>query len=167
MTGAERSLLSYLEVPVLVGDPAGRTVYVNPTFEERFGISADAARGAPLAQLFEGGGREAVLRAVAGVLEDWESVRFRLRERNLGFAAIASPIIAGGENVGVVMLLKDEVDGMERLFHLQRQLEEAVADLDRVVDGAAAGGEQFKVTLDRVRQWSQAIRHELQGEPER
>jgi PAS domain S-box-containing protein len=162
VTGAESSLLAYLEVPVLVGDPQGRTVYVNPAFEERFGLEAESARGAPLAQLFEGGGREAVLQAVAGVLEEWQSVRFRLRERGLGFMATASPIIAGGQNVGVVILLKEEVEGMERLFHLHRRLDEAVEDLGRRAD--VSGAEELKSSVDSVRQWTEALRRELHGQ---
>jgi PAS domain S-box-containing protein len=162
VTGSEPSLLAYLEVPVLVGDPQGRTVYLNPAFEERFGLEAEAARGAPLAQLFEGGGREAVLGAVAGVLEEWQSVRFRLRERGIGFTATASPIIAGGQNVGVVILLKEEVEGMERLFHLHRMLGDAVEDLGRGVE--ASGAENLKRSLDSVRQWTEALRRELHGQ---
>ncbi len=162
MTGAEPSLLAYLEVPVLVGDPQGRTVYVNPAFEQRFGLEGEAARGAPLAQLFEGGGREAVLSAVAGVLEEWQSVRFRLRERGTGFTATASPIIAGGQNVGVVILLKEEVEGMERLFHLHRMLGDAVEDLGRRAE--VSGAEDLKGSLESVRQWTEALRRELHGQ---
>ena len=44
MTGAEQSLLSFLDAPVIVGDPEGRAVYVNPAFQSRFGITAEAAR---------------------------------------------------------------------------------------------------------------------------
>ena len=63
MNGADRSLLSFIDAPVVVGDPDGHAVYVNPAFESRFDIAADRALGRPLAELFEGGGREAVLAA--------------------------------------------------------------------------------------------------------
>lgn len=162
MTGAERSLLSYLEVPVLVGDPQGRTVYLNPAFEERFELDAEACRGAPLAQLFQGGGREAVLGAVAAVLERWRSVRFPLRERGLAFTATASPIIAEGRNVGVVILLKEEVEGIERLFHLHRMLEAAVEELGSRLETSGVDG--LKPGFDRVHQWTEALRRELHGQ---
>jgi transcriptional regulator of aromatic amino acid metabolism len=164
VTGAERSLLSFLEVPVLVGDPQGRTVYVNPAFEVRFGRPAEAARGAQLAQLFEGGGREAVLGAVAAVIAEWRSVRFRLRERGLGFTAIASPILAGGENVGVVILLQEEVEGLERLFHVQRMLEAALEELAGTLEAAPPAPAALTGPLARAREWCRALRRELQGQ---
>ncbi len=36
MIGAEQSLLSFMDAPVVVGDPDGAAVYVNPAFEARF-----------------------------------------------------------------------------------------------------------------------------------
>ena len=59
------SLLSFLDAPVLVGDPDGRAAYVNPAFESRFGVSAEGVSGQALAVLFDGGLREGMLRAVA------------------------------------------------------------------------------------------------------
>jgi PAS domain-containing protein len=59
------SLLSFLDAPVLVGDPEGRVIYVNPAFERRFCQDDESVQGAELVSLFEGGGREAILNAVA------------------------------------------------------------------------------------------------------
>ena len=56
MNGAE-SLLSYLDAPIVVGDPEGRAVYVNPAFEQRFPRAGAQALGLPLAELFDGGAR--------------------------------------------------------------------------------------------------------------
>ena len=63
-----RSLLDYLDAPVLVGDPDGRVVHLNPSFESRFDVSLKEAQGGMVASLFGGGAREAMLRAVAEVL---------------------------------------------------------------------------------------------------
>ena len=129
MTGVEQSLLSFLDAAVIIGDPDGRAVYVNPAFESRFGIAADAVHDRTLAELFEGGGREAVLNAVAEVCEYGESVRFRVRERGVGFAAVASPIVAEDARVGVVILLKEEVEGIERLLSLHREIQDPLDEL--------------------------------------
>jgi PAS domain S-box-containing protein len=158
----ERSLLSFLDAPVLVGDPDGRTVYVNPAFEERFGVDREEACGTPLAQLFEGGGREAMLRAVATVCSDGESIHFRMREQGFGFAAVASPILADQGNVGVLILLKEEVEGGERLIHLHRQLSDAIEELGRTLD-EPSGKEERAEAFEKVRQWSGALRRELTG----
>ena len=40
----DSSLLAFLNAPVLVGDPEGRVVYLNPAFESRFQTRADAVR---------------------------------------------------------------------------------------------------------------------------
>jgi PAS domain S-box-containing protein len=134
VTGVEQSLLSFLDAPVMVGDPDGRVVYANPAFESRFGITAEAARGRSLAELFEGGGREAVLHAVAEVYEYGESLRFRLRERGVGFSAVASPIVAEDARVGVVILLKEEVEGIERLLSLHREIQDPLDELSNCLE---------------------------------
>jgi len=130
---AERTLLSYLDAPVVIGDPDGCAVYVNPAFEVRFERAASRVPGAPLAELFEGGAREAVLRAVVVACTRGESVSFRLREGAVGFSAVASPIQAQGEQVGVVILLKEEVEGLERVLALQREMERPLDELGQVL----------------------------------
>ena len=129
MSGAERTLLSFLDAPVVIGDPEGAAVYANPAFEARFERALGRVPGAPLADLFEGGAREAVLRAVMVACAKGESVRFRLREGAVGFSAVASPIQAEGEQVGVVILLKEEVEGVERVLALHREMERPLDEL--------------------------------------
>ncbi len=175
MTGVEQSLLSYLDAPVIVGDPEGRAVYVNPAFQSRFGITAEAARGRGLAELFEGGGREAVLHAVAEVCEYGESLRFRLRERGVGFAAVASPIVAQDARVGVVILLKEEVEGVERLLSLHREIRDPIEQLSHSLEMLLeqTGGrretryrilvEESLRALARLRKWSDDFRAVVSG----
>ena len=133
MIGAERTLLSFLDAPVVIGDPDGCAVYVNPAFELRFERAVGRVPGAPLAELFEGGAREAVLRAVVVACTQGESVRFRLREGSVGFSAVASPIEAQGEQVGVVILLKEEVEGLERVLALHREMERPLDELSQSI----------------------------------
>lgn len=177
MNQAERSLLSYLDAPVVVGDPEGRAVYANPAFEKRFGRPGARALGRPLAELFEGGGREAVLRAVASVCDGGASVRFRVRERGVGFAAVASPIVAEDARVGVVILLKEEIEGVERLLALHRDVQDPLDDLALALDALLeqTGGrrsdryrllvEEGLRALARVRKWSDELRAVLAGVP--
>jgi PAS domain-containing protein len=127
------SLLTFLDAPVVVGDPDGRTAYVNPAFAARFG-GGDGAVGQPLSTLFEGGVREAVLRAVVDCCEQGRSVRFRLRHAGVGYSAVASPITAESARVGVVILLFESSAAEERLLALQRELSAPVGELRRVLD---------------------------------
>lgn len=169
MKGEARSLLAYLDAPVLVGDPEGHAVYVNPAFERRFAGARGEALGRPVAELFEGGARESVLRAVAQVCEYGESVRFRVREQRVGFSAVASPIVAEAARVGVVILLKEEVEGAERLLGLYREIRDPLDELGRCLDALLeqTGGrrdqrhrihvEDGLRALARLRKWSDEV----------
>jgi PAS domain S-box-containing protein len=131
MAAGSVSLLDFLEAPVVVGDPDGRVVYVNSAFESCSGISAAAAKGQPLASLFEGGGREAVLRAVARVCERGEAARFRLRFYEVGYVALASPIKSNEDSVGVVILLTAELESDPRMLALHRGIHEPLDEITR------------------------------------
>jgi len=178
VNGVEQSLLSFLDAPVIVGDPEGLAVYVNPAFQARFGVTAEAARGRSLSELFEGGSREAVLYAVAEVCEHGESVRFRVREGSVGLAAVASPIVAGDARVGVVILLKEEVEGIERLLSLHREIQDPIDELSSSLDMLLeqTGGrraaryrslvEESLRALRRLHKWSDELRAVLSGAPD-
>jgi nitrogen-specific signal transduction histidine kinase len=177
VTGVEQSLLSFIDAPVIVGDPEGSAVYVNPAFQSRFRITAEDARGRSLAELFEGGGREAVLHAVAEVCEHGESLRFRVRERGMGFAAVASPIVAEDARVGVVILLKEDVEGIERLLSLHREIQDPIDELSHTLQSLLeqTGGrrddryrglvEGSLRALTRLQKWSDELRAVLSGKP--
>jgi nitrogen-specific signal transduction histidine kinase len=128
------SLLTFIDAPVVVGDPEGRTAYVNPAFMARFGSGGGDATGQPLSALFEGGVREAVLHAVVECCEQGHTVRFRLRHGGVAYAAVASPILAEDARVGVVILLVESSAVEERLIALQREITEPVGELRRVLD---------------------------------
>jgi PAS domain S-box-containing protein len=171
----ERSLLSFLDAPVVVGDPEGRAVYVNPAFEARFGVASEGAAGQPLAELFSGGGREAVLRAVAEVCERGESVRFPVRERGAGFSAVVSPIVADEARVGVVILLREEMEGVERLLAIQREIADPLDELDSTLQALheQTGGrrnQRYRADVEdglralaRLRKWTDELRATLGG----
>jgi PAS domain S-box-containing protein len=150
-----RSLLDYLDAPVLVGDPDGRVVHMNPSFESRFGISLDQARGKELATLFEGGAREAVLRAVADVCRGAGPIRFPLREGEFGYRAVASPISAENNRVGVVILLADELSSDRRMIECAKEIQEPLEELTRCLGEFAeqVGGrraERYRLMLEDV-----------------
>ena len=160
---------------MVVGDPDGRVVYVNNAFEAGSGISAAAAKGQPLAGLFEGGGREAVLRAVASVYASGESLRFRLRANGIGYAALASPIKSDEASVGVVILLTEELENDPRVFALYREIHEPLDEIMRCLAelSEATGGmraSRYRQALDdgvralgEVRKHAEEIQSILDG----
>ncbi len=135
------SLLSFLDAPVVVGDPDGTAAYVNPAFEACFAVTADEVKGRPLALLFEGGVREAVLSAVAEVCSQGASTRFRVRHAGAGYAGVASPIVAEDARVGFVILLFENTAEHERLHAIHRKLHQPLEEVARVLD---AVGEQTR-----------------------
>jgi nitrogen-specific signal transduction histidine kinase len=149
------SLLDYLDAPILVGDPDGRVVHLNPAFESRFQISLDQARGEELATLFEGGAREAVLRAVADVCGGAGAVRFPMRADDCGYWALASPISAEENRVGVVILMTVELSSDRRMIECAKEIQEPVEELTRCLGELAeqVGGrraERYRLMLEDV-----------------
>ncbi len=164
-----RSLLTFLPVPVAVGDPDGCAVYVNPAFESRFEVEPGVVRGRPLAELFDGGGREAVLGATARVCGEGCEMRFRLRERERGYAVVAAPIRAEDQIVGLLFLFWDEVVSEERLLSFGREIARPLDDLEQCLDALLeqTGGrraERFRSQVEdgmrsvvRIRKWTDEI----------
>ncbi|MCP5060348.1 MAG: PAS domain-containing protein [bacterium] len=126
---SDAALIDHMDAPVLVGDPDANAVHMNPAFERSFGVDAGLALGTPLAELFQGGGREAMLAAVASVCVEGASVRCRIREGGVGWCAVISPIASQGEQVGVVVLLTEEQAGAGQLMSLRRDLEGPVDEV--------------------------------------
>lgn len=152
---SSRSLLDYLDAPILVGDPDGRVVHLNPSFESRFQISLDQARGKELATLFEGGAREAILGAVADVCGGAGPVRFPLRDGDSGYWAVASPISAESDRVGVVILITVELTSDRRLIECAKEIQEPLDELTLCLGEFAeqVGGrraERYRLMLEDV-----------------
>ncbi len=168
-------LLTLLDAPVVVGDPEGRAAYVNPAFESRFSVSAEVVKGRPLASLFDGGAREAVLQAVAEVCEKGKSAPFLVRHGAAGYAGLVSPIVAQDARVGCVIFLLETSVAEEKVLALQRSTQETLDELDRVLEelleqtgGRRAGAYRALVedglrALTRLRKWSGELGDLLTG----
>lgn len=172
MIAGSRSLMDFVDAPVLVGDPDGRAVYANPAFERDFKVSKDSLAGVPLASLFEGGAREAMLSAVAGVCRGSSRERFRLRESGKGFEAMASPVEVEGGRVGVVILLFEETND-EGLQSFRREVQEPLDELTHclVTFSSQTGdrrSEKYRImiaealrAIERMRKWSDGVAADL------
>jgi nitrogen-specific signal transduction histidine kinase len=172
-----RSLLDFLQTPVMVGDPDGRVVYVNPSFEADFLVPLEEASGQPVANLFTGGGREAVLSAVAKVCGQASSdaVRFSLTVQEHGYRALASAVEAEGGHVGVILLLIRESAGEARLNSFRRELLGPLDDLNACLaavaehaTGPAAEVQRIAIAdgvrcLERVRKWTESVAASLKN----
>ncbi len=176
MGAGNLSLLSFLDAPVLVGDPDGRAAYVNPAFESRFGVSAEGISGQALAALFDGSLREGMLRAVAEACERGTTARFQLHHAGVTYAAVASPIVAEDARVGVVVVLVESGATDERLRALGSRVHQACEDLGahlgQLAEKLAAQGPEAKGLADaslrahgRLRAADSELRAALSGRP--
>ena len=172
MNAGSRSLLDFIQAPVMVGDPDGRVVYVNPAFETDFLVPLEDVSGQPVANLFAGGGREAVLHAVAKVCGSQSEVateRFSLLVEDRGYKAIASAVEAEGGHVGVILLLVRESAGEARLHSFRRELQAPIDELTaclatvaELATGPDAEAQRIAIAdgvraLDRVRKWADSV----------
>ena len=171
MKSGSRSLVDFVYAPVLVGDPDGRAVYVNPAFERDFGLDSESIVGMPLANLFEGGGREGVLSAVAQVCSspDGEPARCGVRMDDRGYLGVVSPVEAEGGRVGVCLLLMPEPAGEARLQSFRREILTPLDELAGCFDTLAewiggVGAEECESTLEdgiraieRMRKWANSV----------
>ena len=172
MSAGSRSLLDFIQTPVMVGDPDGCVVYVNPAFETDFRVPLEEVAGQPLANLFAGGGREAVLRAVVrvcGSQSTTDAERFSLLVDDRGYKVLASAVEAEGGRVGVILLLVRESAGEARVQsfgrEIQTPLDELSACLASIAEHATGPDSQAQRIaiadgvrcLDRVRKWADGV----------
>ena len=172
MNAGSRSLLDFIQTPVLVGDPDGRVVYVNPAFETDFLVPLEEVAGLPVAHLFAGGGREAVLSAVAHVCGNQgeaKAERFSVLVEERGYRALASAVEAEGGRVGVILLLLREGAGEARMHSFRREIQAPLdelgacfASLAEHADGPRAQAQRLAIAdgvrcLERVRKWAEGV----------
>jgi len=176
MSAAESiSLLGYVQTPILVGDPEGRIVYANPAFCSIFCTGADDPIGRPLAMVFGGGAREAVLSATASVLEGGRAARLQLREAGRGYTGLASPIEAEDDRVGVIMVLLEEPSNEDQLGGL---VEEVASPLVAAMDSIRLASSELRAvlterqqgllegsrgSLEEAHQWLRELQRALRG----
>ncbi len=178
MIAGSRSLMDFIQTPILVGDPEGRVVYVNADFETDFLISSDEIVGRPLASFFDGGGREAVLAAVAEVCGDpqLDAKRIGLRVGARGYRALVSAVEAEGGHVGVILLLTPESAGESRVHAFRREilapldeLSACFASIAEQLGGPDVDAQQLAVAdgvrcIERIRKWAGSVAASLTGD---
>ena len=171
MATGSRSLMDFVDTPVLVGDPDGRAVYVNPCFERAFAQTKEAATGVPAGQPVRRRSAarpcSAPSRACAAASRARASGCAR---RGTGYCALASPVVVEGGRVGVIIVLTEESRGEDRLLALRRdvveQLDELAGCLSALAEAARGEPEKQRAAtgmraLARMRKWVDQVGKEL------
>jgi nitrogen-specific signal transduction histidine kinase len=169
MSPGNRSLMDFIDTPVVVGDPDGRAVYVNPAFETDFLLASEDVVGKPLANLFEGGGREMLLHAVASICDPKgkNTTRFALMAQDRGYKALASAVEAEAGRVGVILLLIRESPHEARLQAFRREVMTTLDEISEAFEAVASdahGGDAQRSAVedgvrcvDRIRKWGAEV----------
>ena len=168
-----RSLLDFIQTPVMVGDPDGRVVYVNPAFETDFLVPLEEVAGAA--------GGEPVRRAAAArrCCTRWRACAAARASATRSASACSwrtaatrrspRPVEAEGGRVGVILLLVRESAGEARMQSFRREilapLDELSACLSAVAEhatGPDAQAQRIAIAdgvrcLERVRKWADGV----------
>lgn len=118
MIGTMRTLLAYLDTPLLIGDLRNVAVYVNPSWSHAFGKSAPEIVGKDVLSLFPGKSRGAVLKSL-DIARKGTHERLDVEVGEYFFKMTISPITGdAGNSIGFIMGLLDLT--RERKFEQSR-----------------------------------------------
>ncbi len=108
MLNKMKTVLTYLETPIIIGDTNNKLIYLNPAGEEMFQRKVMELVGKELKELFSSDNWEKVLAAVTQVRKQRGSFRIGIEEGSRYFKTSISPIIGDdGGFIGYVISLLD------------------------------------------------------------
>jgi len=108
MLNKMKTVLTYLETPIIIGDTNNKLIYLNPAGEEMFQRKVMELVGKELKELFSSDNWEKVLAAVAQVKKQSGPFRIGIEEGSRYFKTSISPIIGDdGGFIGYVISLLD------------------------------------------------------------
>jgi len=105
-----RTVLAYLDEPVLITDPRGVVVYLNPRVEQDFGLELKLAVGRSLNELLPSGIAHSLARGLERLKKAPKSLRLAVDEDERRYQAHFNPIIQEQKLTGVVISLRPESD---------------------------------------------------------
>ncbi len=119
--GRIRTVLQYLEMPVLIVNSKYKTAYINPAFEKSFGASFRDSLGKDMGHFLTPSMVDIMVMAGEEVLEKRDSHRFTLQDGNNYHSVGTSPITDDNERItGMVFSFTD--------ITKERQLDKVKAD---------------------------------------
>ncbi len=173
--GQMRTLLAYLETPVLIVTSSYKTAYINPAFEQVFLLEFKEVLGKDFSSYLPPSAVEVLVEAGEQVKADGAPSRFMLHEGNHYFTVGASAIKSdGGKITGLVYNLTDVTNArqLEQLRAdfitlLLNDLREPLAEIsfifskmDAALPGASplkpdveTGSERLKELMNNLDQW--------------
>lgn len=103
----DRTLLAYLEDPVVVVTARGKILYFNPSFQSRFRVDRKIATGSPLSDTLPRWMWEPIYEQLKGMGPDGAIRRFWINRDQESFRASMSGIVLKGRVAGAVITIWD------------------------------------------------------------
>ena|GEM_PF-1488603 len=122
-----KTALAYLDEPVLITDPSGILIYLNPEAEERFGLELRFSVGRDLSEILPGAIAENLHKGIKQVKRTQKSLKFFIMESNPRYQAHLNPILEKGKLSGVIIFLCSESE-QELIQRLNQSLFENLLD---------------------------------------
>jgi len=105
-----RTLLAYIDEPVMVTDPKGVLAYLNPRCEDKFGIDFKIAIGRSITEFLPGQIVASLSEGLDRMRKSPQNLKFIIEEDNSRYLATLDPIIRAQKLAGVVIVLMPESD---------------------------------------------------------
>ncbi len=122
-----RTALAYFDEPILICDPKGILVYINPQGEKNFGLDYRMAVGRSIAELFPETVAQSLLLGLERLKKTVRAQRILVAENERGYFAHLNPIHQDNKLLGAIICLRTETDE-EMLQRLNRSLFESLLD---------------------------------------
>ena len=116
----ERTLLSYLEDPVVVFSAKGKFVYCNPAFREKFSIPWQGSVGKHISQILPGWMAEPVILQLKDIRPGGVPRKFWLHSKNERYKTSMGVITLNGNALGAVITIWDAT---KEIQHKKQNLE--------------------------------------------
>ena len=112
MLNRMKTILTYLDTPIIIGDANNKLIYLNPAGEEMFQRKVMELVGKEVKELFSGDSWEDILETIAQVRKQNHPSRISVEEGSRNFRASISPIVGDEEGfIGYVINLLDIAEG--------------------------------------------------------
>jgi len=125
--GKTSTALAYFDEPVMISDPDGILVYLNPRGEESLGLDLNACIGRHLNELLPGALAQSLAEGFERLKKTNKSLRLPIVEKGYQYLAHLNPIIKDEKLTGVIICLSPERE-LEMIQRLNQSLLQSLID---------------------------------------
>jgi len=171
-----RTVLAYLDEPVLITDPKGVLVYLNPRGEVDFGIEMRLAIGRSINEVLPDGIARSLIKGLGRMEKNSAALRFSITDSAQKYSAHLNPILKEQRLTGVVIFLCPELDHdvvsrlNQSLFstlvdEISQPLNKLTVLFSREMNDKKAGEPFYRDSQDLIKQTISGINNLIDNSP--